>query len=136
MRALDITAREMSVYLGGEQTPLRFDHRAMQQAEIYFEYSAGPQNSLGYIAILIRAQRRMYTALAAVAYGAYASALMAKGERIPPSPADFDRCVDLAQLLAISEDLMREATQALPQAGGSAKNADGQARPGSSSGDN
>ena len=139
MRALDITAREMSVYLGGETTPLRFDHEAMKQAEIYAELAMGGGRSLGYIAILTRAQRRTYLGLAALCYGAAVSARKEDARRRreawqPMPPELFDACVDYAQLLAVADDVVPMAIAALPKAEDGAKNAEGRAEtPGGSS---
>ncbi|MBR1407405.1 MAG: hypothetical protein IJ573_00720 [Clostridia bacterium] len=129
MKALNVTAREMSVYLGGEVTPLRFDHNAMRQAEIYAETVMGGGRSLGYIAILTRAQRRVYLCLAALVYGAVVSAQMEDARRqrrgwAPMPPEMFDACVDLPQLLACADDVLHMAIEALPKA--EPKNAEGQ----------
>lgn len=140
MRALDITAREMSVYLGGENTPLRFDHNAMRQAEIYAELAMGGGRSLNYITILTRAQRRTYLGLAALVYGAVVSAQQEDARRrhagySPLPPELFDACVDYAQLLAVADDVVPMAISALPTAEDGAKNAEGRAQetPGGSS---
>jgi len=139
MKALDITAREISVFLGGEKTPLRFDHRAMQQAEIYAEMTMGGGRTLGYIAILTRAQRRTYLGLAALVYGAVVSAQMADAARkrtgYAPLPIElYDACVDYAQLLAVADDVVPLAIEALPKAEDAGKNAEGRAQePGGSS---
>lgn len=138
MKVMEMTAREMSVYLGGEVTPLRFDHNAMRQAEVYAEIALGGGRSLGYIAILTRAQRRVYLCLAALVYGAVVSAQMEDARRqhrgYAPMPPDlFDACVDLPQLLAVADDVVAMAIEALPKA--EPKNAEGQpAAAGESSG--
>ena len=131
MKAMDIGAEEIRVFLGGEDTPLRFDHTAMQHAELYFEAASGPGRGINYLGILIRATYKQYIALAAVAYGAMASAIRAKGARSLPQPEQFDRCVDFGQLLAISDELIDAATRSLPK--GDEKNGKGQPTAGNSS---
>lgn len=126
MKAMDITAPEIRVYLGGEDTALRFDHTAMAQAERYYEATVG--EAMGYAGIMVRALRKVYAALAAVAYGAAVSARLHDAPNEGRmSPQAFDACVDYAQLLACREALTAAMIEAWPKDSG--KNAEAQGEP-------
>ena len=123
MLATDVSAPEMEALLCGKSVTLRFDHNAMRQAELYWQWST--HGVLGYYGIIDMATRRTYCALGALCYGAAASAAIDSG-REPLAMCEFDKLVRSDELRPLAAQMIDCVVRSLPKAEGSAKNAEGQ----------
>lgn len=127
MFAEDITAPSGMVTLDGTQFPTRFDHEQIRQTEMAWQVLT--MRPMGYMAILMQAQRGVYTALCALCYGAIASGQKRSGVALDKrlTILHFDRIADYGCLLSAQKDLLESALRAMddgqkkntqPEAGG------------------
>lgn len=123
MLATDASAPEMEALLCGRSVTLRFDHNAMRQAELYWQWST--HGVLGYYGIIDMATRRTYCGLGALCYGAAAAAAMDAG-REPMAKREFDRMVSYDEMRPLAAQMIDCVVRSLPKAEGGAKNAEGQ----------
>lgn len=123
MLATDVSAPEMEALLCGKTVTLRFDHNAMRQAELYWQWST--HGVLGYYGIIDMATRRTYCGLGALCYGAAAAAAIDAG-RMPVGKREFDKQVSYDALRPLAAQMIDCVVRSLPKAEGSAKNAAGQ----------
>ena len=123
MLATDASAPEMEALLCGRSVTLRFDHNAMRQAELYWQWST--HGVLGYYGIIDMATRRTYCGLGALCYGAAAAAAIDAG-REPMAKREFDRMVSYDAMRPLAGSMIDCVVRSLPKAEGSAKNAEGQ----------
>lgn len=112
MNAADISAKEKTATLGGKEVILRFDHNQMRLCEEYWQETT--RRKLGYLAIVDQLAARTYSALGAIAYGAAASAAMARNA-VPISMHDFDRQVSYTELRACANLLSRCVIDSFPR---------------------
>lgn len=113
MRAEDITAPAGSVTLGGKPYPTRYDHEQIRQTEMAWQ--ALTMRPMGYMAILMQAQRGVYTALCALCYGAIASGQKRAGVAVDKrlTLLQFDRIAEYRQLLGAQAPLLEDALRAM-----------------------
>lgn len=123
MLATDASAPEMEALLCGRSVTLRFDHNAMRQAELYWQWST--HGVLGYYGIIDMATRRTYCGLGALCYGAAAAAAMDAG-REPMAKREFDRMVSYDALRPLAAQIIDCVVRSLPVPQGGEKNAAGQ----------
>lgn len=123
MLATDASAPEMEALLCGRSVTLRFDHNAMRQAELYWQWST--HGVLGYYGIIDMATRRTYCGLGALCYGAAAAAAIDAG-REPMAKREFDRMVSYDAMRPLAAQMIDCVVRSLPKAEGGAKNAEGQ----------
>lgn len=123
MLATDVSAPEMEALLCGKTVTLRFDHNAMRQAELYWQWST--HGVLGYYGIIDMATRRTYCGLGALCYGAAAAAAIDAG-REPMAKCEFDRMVSYDAMRPLAAQMIDCVVRSLPKAEGGAKNAEGQ----------
>lgn len=112
MNGVDISAKEEVARLGGKEVILRFDHNQMRMAEEYWQHTT--RRKLGYLAIIDQLAARTYSALGAIAYGAAASAAMAR-DVVPVSMRDFDKQVSYTELKACANMLSRCVIDSFPR---------------------
>lgn len=123
MLATDVSAPEMEALLCGRSVTLRFDHNAMRQAELYWQWST--HGVLGYYGIIDMATRRTYCGLGALCYGAAAAAAIDAG-RMPMGKGEFDKLVSYDALRPLAAQMIDCVVRSLPGTEGGAKNAAGQ----------
>lgn len=123
MLATDASAPEMEARLCGRDVTLRFDHNAMRQSELYWQWST--KEVLGYYGIVDMATRRTYCGLGALCYGAAAAAAIEAG-REPVAKREFDRMARYDEMRPLAAQMIDCVVRSLPKAEGGAKNAEGQ----------
>ena len=111
--AQDIGAPMREIELGGKVYRLAFSHEQIRRTELCWQTVTSA--SMGYYAILMQAERGVYTALYALCFGALLAAQMADGvafgERM--TAAKFDKLADYKALYAIKDALVAAAIEAL-----------------------
>lgn len=124
MLATDVSAPEMEALLCGKTVTLRFDHNAMRQAELYWQWST--HGVLGYYGIIDMATRRTYCGLGALCYGAAAAAAIDAG-RMPMGKGEFDKLVSYDALRPLAAQIIDCVVRSLPGTEGGAKKRGGPA---------